>query len=126
MLPRKFYFSDVFDDLIESENSKMKCDIYENDGIYNIEIDMPGYTKEDINIECNKGTIVISAHKEDNEEENKKNYIKRERFYGSVSRSFYLGEIDEEKIKAEFKDGTLFVTVPKIDENSNKKIITID
>lgn len=126
MLPRKFYFSDVFDDLIESENSKMKCDIYENDGIYNIEVDMPGYTKEDINIECNKGTIVISAHKEDNEEENKKNYIKRERFYGSVSRSFYLGEIDEEKIKAEFKDGTLFVTVPKIDENSNKKIITID
>lgn len=126
MLPRKFYFSDVFDDLIESESGKMKCDIYESDGIYNIEVDMPGYTKEDINIECNKGTIVISAHKEEKEEDNKKNYIKRERFYGSVSRSFYLGEIDEEKIKAEFKDGTLIVTVPKIDENSNKKIITID
>lgn len=126
MLPRKFYFSDVFDDLLEGENSKMKCDIYESDGIYNIEIDMPGYTKEDISIECNKGTIVISANKENKEEDTTKNYIKRERFYGSVSRSFYLGEVDEENIKAEFKDGTLIITVPKIDENSNKKVITID
>lgn len=126
MLPRKFYFSDVFDDLLEGENSKMKCDIYESDGIYNIEIDMPGYTKEDISIECNKGTIVISANKENKEEDTNKNYIKRERFYGSVSRSFYLGEVDEENIKAEFKDGTLIITVPKIDENSNKKVITID
>jgi len=126
MLPRKFYFSDVFDDLIEGENSKMKCDIYQSDGIYNLEIDMPGYTKEEINIECNKGTIVINASKKEEEEESSKKYIKRERFYGSVSRSFYLGEIDEENIKAEFKDGTLLVTIPKIDENSHKKIINID
>ena len=95
MLPRKFYFSDVFDDLIEGENSKMKCDIYQSDGIYNLEIDMPGYTKEEINIECNKGTIIISASKKSEEENNNREYIKRERFYGSVSRSFYLGEIDE-------------------------------
>ncbi len=126
MLPRKVLLSDMFDNLLESESNKMKCDIYENNGVYNLEIDMPGYQKEDINIECNKGTIVISAEKKNEEENSDKNYIRRERFYGSMSRSFYLGEIDEENIKAEFKNGTLTVVVPKIDENSHKKIINID
>ena len=55
-----------------------------------------------------------------------KKYIRRERFYGKVSRSFYLGDIEEESIKAEFKDGTLKVIAPKKDENISKKVINID
>ena len=63
---------------------------------------------------------------DEKEEKDDKKYIRRERFYGKVSRSFYLGDIEEENIKAEFKDGTLKVIAPKKDENVSKKIINID
>ena len=127
MLPRKMFLDDMFDSFLESEPAKMKCDIYEGNGAYNLELDMPGFTKNDINIEYNKGTLTISAEKKDEKEESDdKKYIRRERFYGKVSRSFYLGEIEEDAIKAEFKDGTLKVTAPKKEENISKKIINID
>ena len=127
MLPRKMFLDDMFDSFLESEPVKMKCDIYEENEAYNLELDMPGFNKEDINIEYNKGTLTISAEKKNevNEKENKK-YIRRERFYGKVSRSFYLGEIEEDHIKAEFKDGTLKVVAPKKQEDISKKIINID
>ncbi len=127
MLPRKMFLDDMFDSFLESETTKMKCDIYEVEGAYNLELDMPGFTKDDINIEYNKGTLTISAEKkEEKEDKEDKKYIRRERFYGKLSRSFYLGEIDEDAIKAEFKDGTLKVVAPKKDENISKKIINID
>ena len=127
MLPRKMFLDDMFDNFLESEPVKMKCDIYEENGVYNLMLDMPGFNKEDINIEYNKGTLTISAEKKDEKEEKEsKKYIRRERFYGKVSRSFYLGEIDEENIKAEFKDGTLKVCASKKDEDISKKIINID
>lgn len=127
MLPRKMFLDDMFDNFLESETSKMKCDIYESEGAYNLELDMPGYTKSDINIEYNKGTLTISAEKKsENEDDTDKKYIRRERFYGKLSRSFYLGDIEEENIKAEFKDGTLKVVAPKKDENISKKVINID
>ncbi len=128
MLPRKMFLDDMFDNFLESESPKMRCDIYEANNAYNLELDMPGFNKNDINIEYNKGTMTISAKKvqEVNDEDKDKKYIRRERFCGEVSRSFYLGEIDEEAIKAEFKDGTLKVTAPKKQENTSKKIINID
>lgn len=127
MLPRKMFLDDMFDNFLDSETSKMKCDIYEEKGVYYLELDIPGFNKEDINIEYNKGTLTISAEKKNEHEEKKdKNYIRRERFYGKLSRSFYLGDIDEEGIKAEFNQGTLKVTAPKKDENISKKIINID
>ena len=127
MLPRKMFLDDMFDSFLESENTKMKCDIYEKDNAYMLEMDVPGFNKNDIKIEYNKGTLTISAEKseEKDEKENKK-YIRRERFYGKLSRSFYLGDIEEENIKAEFKDGTLKVIAPKKDENISKKVINID
>ncbi len=127
MLPRKMFLDDMFDNFLESETAKMKCDIYENEGAYNLELDMPGFTKDDIKIEYNKGTLTISAEKKNEKEENSdKHYIRRERFYGKLSRSFYLGDIEEETIKAEFRDGTLKVVAPKKDENVSKKVINID
>ena len=123
MLPRKMFLDDMFDSFLDSETPKMKCDIYELDNNYNLELDMPGFTKDDIKIEFNKGTLTISADKKvENEEKEDKKYIRRERFYGKVSRSFYLGDIEEENIKAEFKDGTLKITVPKKEETSKKVI----
>lgn len=127
MLPRKIFLDDMFDNFLEDDTSKMKCDIYEKDGAYNLELDMPGFSKEEINIEYNKGNLIISAEKkEESEDKSTKKYIRRERFYGKLYRSFYLGDISEENIKAEFKEGILKVTAPKKDENISKKIISID
>lgn len=104
----------------------MKCDIYEKDGVYHIEMDIPGFDKKDIKVECDKGYLTITAQKEEKEEEHKdKNYIRRERRYGTYKREFYLGELDSEKINAEFKDGVLTVTVPKKEEVETKTVIEI-
>lgn len=127
MLPRKMFLDDMFDNFLESESPKMKCDIYEKDNTYILEMDVPGFKKEDIKIEYNKGNLTITAEKnEEKDEKDEKKYIRRERFYGKLTRSFYLGDIDEEGIKAEFKHGTLKVIAPKKDENISKKVISID
>jgi len=124
MLPRRFYIDDVIDSIMESEKSEMKCDIYEKDNTYFVELDLPGYQKEDIKIECNKGNLIISCEKKHEENDQTKKYIRRERVYGKYSRSFYLGDINEEAIEAEYTDGTLHIVIPKIDEERNKKQIT--
>lgn len=126
MIPRKMFLDDVIDNYLEKEGAKMKCDIYETDKTYNLVMDLPGYSKDDIKLECDNGTISIYAEKKEEAQEDTKKYIRRERFYGKISRSFYIGEIDEESIKAEFKDGILKVIAFKKDERINKKVISID
>ena len=128
LIPRKFYLDDIFDDFISSKKEQnMKCDIYEKDGNYHIEMDVPGFKKEDISIEASDGYLTIKAEKnsENNEEDEDKNYIRRERSYGAYERSFYLGDLDQDKVEAEFKDGILKISVPKKDEVNNKKMIEI-
>ena len=127
MLPRRFYFDNALDDLFEEEGAKMKCDIYEKENIYHVDMDLPGFKKDEIKVECNKGNLIVSAekkHEEENKDEKKK-YIRRERVYGKYSRSFYLGDVDEENIEASYDNGTLHITVPKIDDNKNRKLIDI-
>ena len=127
MLPTRFYFDNALDQFFESENSKMKCDIYEKDNTYHVEMDLPGFKKEEIKVECNKGNLVITAEKSSNDEEKDedKKYLRRERVYGKISRSFYLGDVNEDAIEAKFDNGTLTISIPKIDENKNKKLIDI-
>lgn len=128
LIPRKFYLDDIFDDFISSKKEQnMKCDIYEKDGNYHIEMDVPGFKKEDISIEASDGYLTIKAEKnsENNEEDENKNYIRRERSYGAYERSFYLGDLDQDKVEAEFKDGMLKISVPKKEEVNNKKMIEI-
>ncbi len=125
MLPMKFY-DDVFDSLLDDSDIKMmRSDIYEKDNKYIIEMDLPGFKKEDIKLECKKGNLIVTAEKKQENEDKNKKYIRRERSYGKCSRSFYLGDIDESNIEAEFHHGTLKVTVPKVDEEKNKKYIDI-
>ena len=123
MLPSRFY-DDMFD--VFTENKGMNCDIYEKDGVYHVEMDIPGYKKNEINIECHKGTLTIKAKKEFKKEEHEgKKYLRHERRFDTIERSFYLGDIDEERIKANFVDGTLNITVPTKVETS-KKMISIE
>lgn len=123
MLPSEIFFNNFLDSM--DNDKKMQCDIYEKDNNINIEMDIPGFNKEDINIEINKGNLVVTAEKNEEENEDKK-YLRRERkFYGKYQRSFYLGEIDEENIEASFENGILKISIPKKTEEETKKLIEI-
>ena len=105
----------------------MKSDIKELDNGYEFDIEMPGYQKEDIKISVNDGSILIQGEVKKEVKENEK-YVRRERYYGQVSRSYYIGEgLKAEDIKASFKDGvlTLIVNKPK-KEIPEKKYISIE
>ena len=125
LIPRKYYLEDFFEDFANSKETVMKCDIYEKDGKCNIEIDVPGFVKKDINIECKNGYLTITAKKEEKHDDNDKNYIRKERSYGEYSRSFYVGDVDANLINAKFNNGTLCITVPKEEKQDNKAIIEI-
>lgn len=118
-------FDDFFDDLGMFERrlpavaapqaGVMKTDIVENKDAYELHVDLPGFKKEDVKAELKDGYLTISAvaKYEKNEDEGKK-FLRRERFYGTCSRSFYVGEnLTQEDIKARFEDGILKLTVPK-------------
>lgn len=127
LLPRKYYLDDLFDQFLTTpEETNMKCDIYEKDGKYHIEMDVPGFNKKDISVECDKGYLKITAEKKEEDEDKEKNYIRRERMYGKYQREFYLGDVEAENVKAEFKDGMLKITVPKKQEIETKKTIEIE
>lgn len=125
LMPRDFYDDDMIDNFLPTRDHDMKCDIYEKGGEYHIEMDVPGYKKEDIKVEMNDGYLTINAEKHGEHEEKDKKYIRRERTYGKYERSFYLGDVDEDKVDAEFSNGTLKIVVPKNKQVTNKKLIQI-
>ncbi|MCM1326236.1 MAG: Hsp20/alpha crystallin family protein [Bacteroidales bacterium] len=94
----------------------MKTDICEKENAYEVSVDLPGFSKEDIHVKLENGYMTISATKEQKEEEKDKDgkYIRRERYSGSVSRSFYVGDaLTSEDVKARYENGILQLTVPK-------------
>ena len=117
-------------------NNVMNTDIKESDNGYEMEIDLPGFSKDEITVELNDGYLTVSAAKgldqnESKSEEEAKNgnYIRRERYYGSCQRSFYVGEaVTQEDIKASFKHGILKLSLPKKDKKQvdAKKYIAIE
>ena len=126
LIPRKFYLDDFFDDFFpEKTVNSMRCDIYEKDNNYHVVMDIPGFDKEDVNIECDNDYLTISASKSASKDEEKKHYIRRERSYGEYKRKFYVGDMDTDNIKAEFKNGTLNLVIPKKVSVSTKKKIEI-
>lgn len=99
----------------------MKIDIKENEHDFEIFVDLPGFKKEDLKLDLTDGYITISANKT-LEEEDKKKYIRKERFYGSVSRSFYVGDsVKKEDIKAKFDNGVLTLSIPKVEPKEEKE-----
>ena len=133
MLPmRKYYLDSIFDDFMDDKQvfpmDTMKCDIYEKDGAYHIEADIPGFKKDEISVDCEDGYVTITAEKnsENEDSDEGKKYLKRERSYSKTARKFYVGDIDANEIKAEFKDGILKVSVPKEEKLPSKKTIQID
>lgn len=125
MLRPGFFTGDVFDDFFDfpffddkqekrqTANYLMKTDIKELEKGYELEIDLPGYKKEEIQVELKEGYLTIRAVKSAEQKEEGK-FIRRERYSGSCQRSFFVGkDVTQEDIKAEFKDGILRLQVPK-------------
>ena len=135
LVPRKNNF-DLFDDFFEDEffprhefiskkeRNLMKTDIKEKKDKYLLDIDLPGFDKENIKISLNDGYLTIEAKVNKKDKNDDEKYVRQERFYGECSRSFYVGEdLNEKDINAEFKNGILKIELPKINqENKSKEI----
>ena len=128
-----FSFPDV-DKTLYGKHAKnmMKTDVKDAGDHYELDIDMPGFDKKDIKAELKDGYMTISATTDKNNDEKDKDgkYIRRERYYGSCSRSFYVGEnVEESDIKARFENGILKLSVPKSEDKKaieNNKYIAIE
>lgn len=121
-------FNDFFnDDMLSAFNSNgsFKTDIKETPEGYIVHAELPGVKKEDINIDYNNNYLTISANRNYGNEEKKDNYIKRERSYGSVSRGFYISNVNRSLIKAKFDNGVLSIDLPKkeLTANNNSRIL---
>ena len=118
-------FDDFFDDFARPArnavrfntpaNNIMRTDIKESEDGFELDIDLPGYKKEDVKAELKDGYLTIGAQTStDSDEKEDGRYIRRERYYGTCSRSFYVGkEVTQDEIRARFEDGILKVAVPK-------------
>lgn len=131
------FFNNLFDDSFfmnpsaNSNSQVMKTDVIEKDGNYLVEVELPGYKKDEIKVALKEGYLTISANKVEEKEEKDENQkvVRKERFSGSCNRSFYVGEnLSEEDIKAKYNDGILHLTLPKEKEaiKEEPKTITIE
>ena len=110
---------------------EMLTDVRDHEDHYEVEIDLPGFKKDQIQVELHDGTLTITAQKglEQNDKNSEGKYVRQERYSGMMSRSFYVGEnMTEEDIKAKFEDGVLNICVPKAEPKKleNHKYIAIE
>ncbi len=112
----------------------MKTDVQEHGDHYDVDVELPGFKKEELSLELKDGYLVISAAKslnKDETEEQSGKYIRRERFAGSMSRTFYVGEdVKQEDIRAKYENGVLQLSIPKMEARKpqveEKKYIAIE
>lgn len=136
LTPRKNYnaernfWNDFMTPFFAADSNLMKTDIRETENEYILDIELPGFAKEDLKVSMKDGYLTVQAGRksEKNEDDKEKNYIRRERYQSSCSRSWYVGNIDREQIRAGYKDGVLSLNVPKnpLPEAEEKKYISID
>ncbi len=134
LMPRMMFLDDLFDSFFSApvrttRTASMKADVRELDTHYEINLQLPGFAKEDITADLTDGYLTINAsHKEENNENGK--YLRRECYYGQMQRSFYVGDqIEKEDIRAGFENGILKLTVAKKEATSQieqKKYIPIE
>lgn len=119
--------TDLFDRFFK-ENNYPKVDIKDMGDRYELDMDVPGFSKEDVKVEYRDGYLEVEGKHEEKKEtkEEDGHYIRKERSYGSFKRSFYVGDIDENSISGSFKDGMLMLQVPKANEEKTEKVKRIE
>ena len=144
MLPVLFgenLFDDFFDDAFEREfrpmvrnplygkhaRNLMKTDVREKKDNYEIAIDLPGFKKDEVKVDLKDGYLTVSATKglDKDEKDNEGRYIRRERYFGANSRSFYVGDLKPEDVKCKYESGVLNITLPKKEEKELPASTTI-
>ena len=136
MLPSLFgesLFDRFFDDSLEKEffgthnplygkhaKNLMKTDVKDVNDHYEVAVDLPGFQKDEISVELQNGYLTIQAAKglDRDQKDDKGHYIRQERYSGSCSRSFYVGDIQPEDVHAKYEDGILKLTLPKADQKA--------
>jgi len=128
LITRDSFFDSLFDSFYDNNRKgyMMKTDIYEENNKYVIEMDVPGFKKDEVCVDYEDGYVTVTAKKEEEDRKEDKNYIRRERMYGEYTRSFYVGNINEKDIKAKFNDGILKIKLPKENLKDNIKQIPIE
>ena len=136
MIPRRRNDFDLFDEIFDDpffsrvDTKLMRTDIKEKKDSYVVNVDLPGYEKEDIKIEINNGYLTVTAEKTNSDEEKEEGrYIRKERYSGQCYRSFYVGDnVKDTDVKASFKNGILTLEFPKEkhEEIEEKKYIPIE
>ena len=115
----------------KNAKNMMKTDIREHDNGYEVDVDLPGFKKDEISLELESGYLTVSAAKglDKDEKDKKGKYIRRERYAGAMQRSFYVGDtLTQEDIKAKYDNGILSISIPKKDAKAveTKKTIAIE
>jgi HSP20 family protein len=105
---------------------KPKVNISEDEKSYQIDAELPGVKKEDIEVEYANDLLTIKAEKKEETEDKDKNYHKVESFYGTFSRSIQIPNVDYDNVKAKFTDGVLKIELPKAEEDKTKSKISIE
>ena len=105
----------------------MKTDVRETEDTYEVDMDLPGFKKDEINVDLKNGYLTVSAAKGLDKDEKDKNgkYIRQERYAGAMSRSFYVGDVAPEDVKAKFEDGILQISLPKAEKKALPKPTTV-
>lgn len=115
----------------KNAKNMMKTDVREHEGGYEVDVDLPGFKKDEIQVELENGYLTISASKglDKDEQDKKGKYIRQERYAGAMQRSFYVGDgVSQEDVKAKYEDGILRLSIPKksAPEAETKKTIAIE
>lgn len=115
-----YFIDEVMDNNIPNN---MQCDVYEKDNLYIIELNVPGYSKDNLKVEYSNGYLSIIGTRDEKDEEKKRKYIRKERIFGIYKRDFYVGKIDYTKVSAKYKDGVLVLSIPKQNVSKAQNII---
>ena len=114
------FFNDSFTPAFFTSAHPIKADIRETEKEYVIEADMPGVKKEDIKLDLRDGVLTIGVEQNEQSEDKRENYIRKERRYGSYCRTFHVDGIQQENVTAKYNDGVLTVSLPKSEESKPK------
>jgi HSP20 family protein len=113
---KEFWGHDFFPSMFQ----EIRTDIKENENEYIVEAELPGVKKEDLVVELKENTLTITAKTVNESKEESDNYLRRERSVGQVSRSYYVENVDQDAVKADYKDGVLKIILPKLKQDKKE------